>query len=76
MRLGDRGKIELPAEVRQALGLRPGDEVMITVDPTGSVHITSRADVARRCLGILPAPLGRELVAELVAERRREAAVR
>ncbi len=73
VRLGDRGRIELPAEVRQALGVRPGEDVMLTIEPAGTVRLTSRPQVAQRCLGMLTAPPGRELVAELVAERRVEA---
>ena len=73
VRLGDRGRIELPAEVRQALEVKPGDEVILTIEAGAGVRVTSRAEVARRCLGMLPAPPDRELVAELVAERRQEA---
>jgi AbrB family looped-hinge helix DNA binding protein len=76
VRLGDRGRIELPADVRQALRVQAGDEVILTIEPAGTIHVTSRAAVARRCLGMLAPPPDRQLVAELVAERREEAACR
>lgn len=76
VRLGDRGRIELPADVRRALRVQPGDEVILTIEPAGTIQVTSRAAVARQCLGMLAPPPGRQLVAELVAERRGEAARR
>jgi AbrB family looped-hinge helix DNA binding protein len=72
VRVGDRGRVVLPAEVREALDVRPGEEVIMTVEPAGGVRLTTRAEVARRCLGMLPAPVGRDLVAELLEERRAE----
>jgi AbrB family looped-hinge helix DNA binding protein len=76
VRLGERGRIELPADVRHTLQVQPGDEVILTIEPAGIIRVTSRAEVARRCLGMLPPPPDRQLVAELVAERRAEAARR
>ncbi len=63
----------LPAEVREALGVQAGDDLIVTVDPAGGARVTSRAEVARRCFGMLSVPPGRDLVAELIAERRAEA---
>jgi len=63
----------LPVEVRQHLGVAPGDEIIMTIQPAGGVHLSSRAEVARRFMGVLPPPPGRDLVAELIAERRAEA---
>jgi len=72
VRLGDRGRIELPVDVRQALRVQPGDEVILTIEPAGTIHVTSRAAVARQCLGMLAPPPDRQLVAELVAGGRRQ----
>lgn len=72
VRVGDRGRIVLPSPVRRALGVHPGDEVIMSVETEGVVRMTSRAEVARRCFGMLPDPPGRDLVAELIEERRAE----
>ncbi len=76
LRLGERGRILLPAEVRQALRLKPGDDVILTFEDGAGIRLTSRYEVARRCLGMLEQPADRELVAELVSERLQEAALR
>jgi AbrB family looped-hinge helix DNA binding protein len=73
VRLGARGRLVLPSEVRQHLGVAPGDEVIMTIEPAGGVQLTSWPEVARRFRGILKPPPGRDLVAELLAERRAEA---
>lgn len=73
VRLGDRGRLVLPAEVRRALALESGDELVARLDDDG-VRLVSRRALARRARGTLArlAP-GRDLVAELLAERRTEA---
>jgi hypothetical protein len=45
----------------------------MSLEPRGGVRLTSRAEVARRCAGMLRPPEGRDLVAELLEERRAEA---
>jgi AbrB family looped-hinge helix DNA binding protein len=72
VRVGDRGRIVLPSSVRRALRVQPGDELIMTVEAEGVVRVTSRAEVARRWFGMLPDPPGRDLVAELIEERRAE----
>jgi bifunctional DNA-binding transcriptional regulator/antitoxin component of YhaV-PrlF toxin-antitoxin module len=76
VKLGERGSIQLPVAVRQALRLKPGDDVILTFEDSTGIRLTSRYEVARRCLGMLDQPADRELVAELVSERRQEAARR
>ena len=63
----------LPAGVRRALSLEPGDELVARVDDDG-VRLVSRRALARRARGTLTqlAP-ERDLVAELLSERRAEA---
>lgn len=63
----------LPAAVREQLDVSPGDEVIMSLEPPRGVRLTSRAEVARRCAGLLQPPPGRDLVAELLEERRTEA---
>ena len=73
VRLGDRGRLVLPAEIRRALELEAGDELVARLDDEG-VRLVSRRTLARQARGSLArlAP-GRDLVAELLEERRREA---
>ena len=70
VRLGDRGRLVLPAELRRALDLKPGDELVARLDGDG-VRLVSRRSLARDVRGMLSrlAP-ERDLVAELLAERQ------
>jgi bifunctional DNA-binding transcriptional regulator/antitoxin component of YhaV-PrlF toxin-antitoxin module len=74
VRLGDRGRLVLPAELRRALGFLAGDELVARLDGDG-VRIVSRRQLARQARGLLRATAKqRDLVAELLAERRQEVA--
>jgi bifunctional DNA-binding transcriptional regulator/antitoxin component of YhaV-PrlF toxin-antitoxin module len=73
VRLGDRGRLVLPVELRRAMGVETGDELVARLDTDG-VHLVSRRQLARRARGsLLQDHTGRDLVAELLAERRSEA---
>jgi antitoxin PrlF len=70
------GRVVIPAEYRKALGLHEGDLVtMRLVD--GEVHLYSFEEGLRRAQAIVRqfVPEGVSLVDELIAERRREAAL-
>ena len=73
--LGERGRLVLPARLRQRLNLQPGDRLIATVDDEGDIRIASARDLARRFYGMYRdvAP-ERSLADELIAERRLEAA--
>lgn len=74
IQLGDRGRLVLPAEVRRRLKLRQGDELVVTVQPDGSLRLASTRQVVRETRGLYRARTGgRSLVDELIAERRAEA---
>lgn len=64
----------LPAALRERLGLKSGDRLILTVDSEGGFRVISTHEVIRRALGMFQhiAP-GRSLVDELIAERREEA---
>lgn len=72
-RLGPGGRLVIPAPQRRALGLKPGDEVLIEDTPDALRVVTIRRaireaqDRIRRHV-----PAGRSLVQELIEERRRE----
>ena len=73
--LGQQGRLVIPAEVRAALGLRPGDRLRLHLD--GGRLVLERpqdALVELRALGA-SVPQRRSLVEELLADRRAAAAV-
>lgn len=73
VRLGDRGRLVLPAELRRRLGLHAGDELLATVDDT-TVHLIARRAAAHELLGAAgTVETSPSAVDELLAERRREA---
>ena len=73
-KVGAGGRVVLPAEFRKALGISPGDEVIVALDQ-GEVRILTPEQAVRRAQGLVRryVPSGTSLAAELIAERRREA---
>ncbi len=72
--VGGRGVT--PAAIRRALGLKDGDEVIVSLDDkTGEVRIATRRQRLRQAQDLVKARVrkGRSLSAELIAERRAEA---
>lgn len=74
MALGERGRLVLPARLRQRLDLQPGDRLIVRVDAKGGFRVVSARELAHQLRGLYRglAP-GRSLVDELIAERREEA---
>ncbi len=72
VQLGDRGRLVLPAEIRKRLKLREGDELVVTIEPDGSLRLTSPAQIVRETRGLYRARIGRRrsLADDLIAERR------
>ena len=72
--LGQQGRLVIPADVRAALGLLPGDRLHLSV--TGGRLVLERPqDAAAELRGLAaPIPRTRSLVDELLAERRAAAA--
>jgi AbrB family looped-hinge helix DNA binding protein len=68
------GRIVIPASYRRALGVRPGDEIVLRFED-GEVRITSRAQARRRAQEYVRSlvPKGTSLVNELIRERRESA---
>jgi AbrB family looped-hinge helix DNA binding protein len=74
LRLSDNGRIVIPAEMRQKLGIRGGDTVFATVEGDALKIESYRARVQRvqESLRRYISP-DRSLADELIAERREEA---
>jgi AbrB family looped-hinge helix DNA binding protein len=71
----DRGRLVLPAEVRERLKIRDGDRVAVRVEDDGTISVRTRDVAIKRLRGMFkrPAKQGRLPSDELIAERRREA---
>lgn len=75
IKVGERGRFVLPAEVRRSLHVSQGDLLVIDVDAGAeTLRVRKAADVARGGRGLLRglAP-GGDLVGELIRDRRTEA---
>ena len=69
------GRLNIPADMRRALGLEGAGRVILRMDEHG-IHITTREHALQRVRELV-APYRREgasMVDELIAERREEAA--
>lgn len=72
--LGQQGRLVIPAEVRTALGLAPGDELHLHVEGH-RVVLERQQDAVNELRGFAASvPKGRSLVDELLADRRLAAA--
>ena len=74
-KVGQGGRIVLPAEFRKAMGIKPGDEVILAL-MDGEIRVITRQSAIKRAQGMLRQyiPEGRSLSDELIQERRAEAA--
>jgi AbrB family looped-hinge helix DNA binding protein len=73
-RVSEDGRVVIPAEYRKALGLKPGDEVVLLLEE-GGIRILTPHEAARRAQALVRSyiPAGRKLADELISERRQEA---
>lgn len=74
-RLGQGGRLVIPAEYRRRLGLETGDEVLMRLDEEG-LHLSTPAQAVARAQAFVRRyiPEERSLSDELISERREEAA--
>ena len=75
LRLGENGRISLPAAYRRELGLRPGGELILQLEE-GGIRVTSPKLAIERARRILDRYIKTDesLVDSLIADRRSEAA--
>ena len=73
-RLEKSGRILIPAAVRRHLGLSEGSPVLVKVEESGAIQVTSRsqalAKVREEIRKYIPA--GQDLAEELIRDRRAE----
>ena len=74
-KIREGGRLVIPAEYRKALGIKPGDEVLLTLED-GEIRVVSTRQAIARAQTLLRRyiPKGRSLSEELIKERREEAA--
>ena len=74
--IGAGGRITIPAELRSRVGLRVGSEVVLAPHGKG-IEIRSYEQAVKRAQDLFcgAAPAARVLSEELMAERRRDAAL-
>ena len=73
-KIREGGRLVIPAAYRKALGLKPGDEVLLTLED-GEIRVVSTRQAIARAQTLLRryVPKGRSLSEELIKERREEA---
>jgi AbrB family looped-hinge helix DNA binding protein len=72
--VGERGRLVLPAELRERLSLNAGDRVVLSLEDDGSLRLVTAGDQVKKLKGMYAhlAP-ERSLSEELIRERRQEA---
>lgn len=70
--LGAKGRVVIPVDIREKLGVGPGDKLLL-VEENGGFKLTTRRAIIRRLRGVFALPDGRSLTEELLADRRAEA---
>lgn len=74
-RINENGRIVIPVEIRQKLGIKPGDTILMKLDTDGVLHIESHMARIRKIQNELKkyGKPGVLMSDELIAERREEA---
>jgi AbrB family looped-hinge helix DNA binding protein len=74
-RLGKGGRLVIPAGIRKSMGVGEGDELILNFDK-GELKVCSRRLAVKRAQALVRkfVPADRDLVSELIRERREEAA--
>jgi AbrB family looped-hinge helix DNA binding protein len=73
VKIGRQGRIVIPAEIREELGLKEGERLNARVEDDRLVLESRLAALERLRRRFREGARGRDLVAELIAERRAEA---
>ncbi len=75
--VGERGRLVLPAEVREKLKIADGDRIALVLEKDGTMSLKTRDVAIRNLRGMFKhlAIPGKSVVDELITERRREAKI-
>lgn len=73
VKLGQHGRMIIPAEVRHTLGLKEGDELLLSIGDKRLVLETEEALLERLYRAVGEPPEGELVSEELLRERREEA---
>ena len=73
-RLEKSGRILIPAAVRRQLGLSEGSQVLVKVEESGTLQVTSRSQALSKVREEIRRyiPAGQDLAEELIRDRRAE----
>ncbi len=73
MKMSDGGRVVVPAEIRQSMGLKEGDTVLWELRGGEAVLTTRRAQMREAQAMVRKyVPVGTSLIDELIADRRAE----
>lgn len=73
-KINRQGRMVIPAECRAAAGIKPGDELLVEVVGEGELRLRTPEQALKEAQRIVARHgSGRDLVSELIAERRKEA---
>lgn len=74
-KIREGGRLVIPAAYRKALGIKPGDEVFLTLED-GEIRVISTRQAVTQAQTLVRhyIPKNRNLSEELIEERREEAA--
>lgn len=75
-KLGEAGRLVIPAEYRKALGVETGDDLVLILEENSLRVVTPREGI-RRAQALVRSyiPEGRRLSDELIEDRRRESEI-
>lgn len=75
VKLGEAGRLVIPAALRQQMGIKPGDELLLRVDEDGELKVIGRTQAIRRIQAYAQQfkKPGESVVDEFIAEREAEA---
>ena len=72
VKLGEAGRLVIPAALRQQMGIKPGDELLLRVDEDGELKVIGRMQAIRRFQEYAQQfkKPGESVVDEFIAEKR------
>ena len=73
-RINEQGRLVIPAEIREAAGIKPNSTVLLEIDGAGTLRIRNvRAALDKVRATLRSRVRGKGIVDELIRDRRRDA---